>query len=63
MKYNIGPFKTLCIWFSNDPQKGKCLNFEEKIKKIEHMVNMKLVHKRKSYSFKIHNSLTVFLRI
>ena len=40
LKYNKGPFKTLGIWFSFDPQKCKLLNFEEKIKKIEQLVNI-----------------------
>ena len=30
----------MAIWFSNDPQKCKLLNFEDKIKKIEQLMNI-----------------------
>ena len=40
LKYTEDAFKTMGIWFSNDPQKCKLLNFEDKIKKIEQLVNI-----------------------
>ena len=40
LRYNIGAFKTLGIWFTNKKSDKISLNFDEKIKKIEILLNV-----------------------
>ena len=40
LRYNIGAFKTLGIWFTNKKSDKISLNFDEKIKKIEILLNI-----------------------
>ena len=40
LRYNNGAFKTLGIWFTNKKREKISLNFDEKIKKIEIVLNV-----------------------
>ena len=40
LRYNKGAFKTLGIWFTNKKNDKISLNFDEKIKKIETLLNI-----------------------